>query len=474
MTRCYRGSALWFSILWCLVFVVASQAGFAQEAFIRGADLSYVNEMEDCGATFSIDGATTDPYELFSSQGCDMVRLRLWHTPSWYDTLNQGHRYSDFEDVCRSAERARNTGMQVLLDFHLSDFWADPSRQWIPDAWAPVADDLPVLQDSLYQYIYTTLMAMHERGLLPEMVQVGNETNKGILLTKAVNDAGWVLDWNRNAPLFQSGLQAVADVEATTGQDIRTALHFAGPTNAHWLMEGFYNNGVTDFDIIGLSYYWQWHMPATIAQTGSIIASLRETYPDKEVMVFETGYPWTLDYADPASNILTTSHPDYAPLSPQAQKEWMLDLDAVIRSNGGAGLFYWEPAWVSTGCSTPWGQGSHKENATFFDFEGEVLINGGMDWFGTYLTDVEIPQEINLPAILLEYIGNRTLKVEVPESIRGNLSCQIFSIDGKGVGSYTLQSGQNQLRLVEMPVGQYVALVQAGSKVYLTQLFQLR
>lgn len=263
-------------------------------------------------------------------------------------------------------------------------------------------------------------------------------------------------------------------MEATTGQDIRTALHFAGPTNAHWLMEGFYNNGVTDFDIIGLSYYWQWHMPATIAQTGSIIASLRETYPDKEVMVFETGYPWTLDYADPASNILTTSHPDYAPLSPQAQKEWMLDLDAVIRSNGGAGLFYWEPAWVSTACSTPWGQGSHKENATFFDFEGEVLINGGMDWFGTYLTDVEIPQEINLPAILLEYIGNRTLKVEVPESIRGNLSCQIFSIDGKGVGSYTLQSGQNQLRLVEMPVGQYVALVQAGSKVYLTQLFQLR
>ncbi len=122
--------------------------------------------------------------------------------------------------------------MQILLDFHLSDFWADPGRQWIPDAWAPVADDLPVLQDSLYNYIHGTLMAMHGRGLLPEMVQVGNETNRGILLPIPVNDAGWVLDWDRNGPLFQAGLQAVADVEAATGQSFNafTAQRVLEPT----------------------------------------------------------------------------------------------------------------------------------------------------------------------------------------------------------------------------------------------------
>ncbi|MEQ8703170.1 MAG: glycosyl hydrolase 53 family protein [Phaeodactylibacter sp.] len=457
----------------CFALLLLPVFSIAQDGFLRGADLSYVNEMEDCGAMFSSGGEPEDPYLLFAEAGCAIVRLRLWHTPSWYDTLNAGQRYSDFEDVCRSAERAREAGMQILLDFHLSDFWADPGRQWIPAAWAPVADDLPVLQDSLYNYIYSTLTAMHERGLLPEMVQVGNETNRGILLPQAVNDAGWVLDWDRNGPLFQSGLQAVTDVEAATGQNIRTALHIAGPTNAHWLMEGFANHGVTDFDIIGLSYYWQWHMPATIGQTGSIIGSLRETYPDKEVMIFETGYPWTLDYADAASNILTTAHPDYAPLSPQAQKQWMLDLEASVRANGGSGLFYWEPAWVSTDCYTPWGQGSHKENATFFDFDGEVLDNGGMDWLGAAPTSVEEASPRERLSVQMRYLGNRTLSVEVPPGISDSLTCQIFSIDGKGVASHALQPGENQLRLAALPAGQYVALVQSGQAVCLTRLIQL-
>lgn len=457
----------------CFVLLVLPFHAVAQNDFLKGADLSYVNEMEDCGAVFSLNGEEQYPYALFANAGCDIVRLRLWHTPSWYDTLNTGQRYSDFEDVCRSAERAREAGMQILLDFHLSDFWADPGRQWIPDAWAPVANDLPVLQDSLYTHIHSTLMAMNERGVLPEMVQVGNETNRGILLPIAVNDAGWVLDWARNGPLFQTGLQAVADVEAATGQNIRTALHIAGPTNAHWLMEGFTDHAVTDFDIIGLSYYWQWHMPASIEQTGSIISSLREAYPDKEVMIFETGYPWTLDWADEASNILTTAHPDYAPISPQAQKQWMLDLDAAVRSNGGSGLFYWEPAWVTTDCHTPWGQGSHKENATFFDFNGEVLDNGGMDWFGAETTSVEAPPMGEMPAIQMSYLGNRTLSVEVPPGLSDSLTCQVFSIDGKGVASYALSPGSNALQLSEVPPGKYVALVQAGRAVYLTQLIQI-
>lgn len=445
----------------------------AQNDFLRGADLSYVNEMEDCGAVFSLNEEAQDSYALFASAGCDIVRLRLWHTPSWYDTLNAGHRYSNFEDVCRSAERAREAGMQILLDFHLSDFWADPGRQWIPAAWAPVADDLPVLRDSLYNYIYGTLTTMYDRGLLPEMVQVGNETNRGILLPVAINDAGWVLDWERNGPLFQSGLQAVSDVEALTGQSIRTALHIAGPTNAHWLLEGFTDHGVTDFDIIGLSYYWQWHMPATIAQTGSIIGSLRDTYPEKEVMIFETGYPWTLDYADAASNILTTAHPDYTPLSPSAQKQWMVDLEAAVRSNGGSGLFYWEPAWVSTDCYTPWGQGSHKENATFFDFEGKVLDNGGMEWFGAEPVSAQEQRPKKAPAVQMQYLGNQILVVKVPPGISDSLYCQIFSIDGKGVASYALESGENQIQLSQVPAGQYVALVQVGRAVYLTRLLQL-
>ncbi len=437
-----------------------------QSAFLRGADLSYVNEMEDCGAVFTQSGEARDPYSLFAEAGCDIVRLRLWHTPSWYDTLNHGQRYSDFEDVCRSAARAREAGMQVLLDFHLSDFWADPGRQWIPDAWLAAADDLPVLQDSLYQYVFTTLTQMHQRGLLPELVQIGNETNRGILLTQETNASGWVLDWERNAALFSSAFEAVADAEAATGMEIQTALHIAGPTNAVWLLEGFTENGINDYDIIGLSYYWQWHQPTTVAQTGSIIAGLRETYPDKEVMVFETGYPWTLDYADAASNILTDVHPEYAPLSPAAQQQWMNDLSQEVWQNGGSGVFYWEPAWVSTECHTPWGQGSHKENAAFFDFSGEVLEDGGMEWFSQPLTNTEASIAQALPHIVLQQHGDSTLYLQVPEELAEAVACHIYSIDGRGVAQYPLQAGNQTLDLGRLPAGQYVAVVQSARQVY--------
>jgi len=435
----------------------------AQSGFLRGADLSYVNEMEDCGAIFTENGEAKDPYELFAENGCDIVRLRLWHTPSWYDTLNQGQRYSDFEDVCRSAERAREAGMQILLDFHLSDFWADPGRQWIPAAWEAVSEDLPVLQDSLYNYVHRTLLRMHDRGLLPEMVQIGNETNRGILLTPEENAAGWVLDWERNAPLFLSALQAVKDVEDASGAAIQTALHIAGPTNAEWLLNGFTAHGITDYDIIGLSYYWQWHQPTNIAQTGSIIEALRAEYPDKEVMVFETGYPWTLDFADEANNILTEAHPNYLPLRPAAQQQWMVDLSREVMTSGGSGVFYWEPAWVSTDCYTPWGQGSHKENAAFFDFEGEVLEDGGMAWFSAEVTSTQKTTEYGRRAAQLKQLSDSSLQVTLPPSIKEPVFCQLYTMDGKGIGRYPLRKG---VQTVELPPGRLVAVVQGAKRVY--------
>src|SRR5687768_4575905 len=151
------------------------------QGFYFGVDLSYVNEMEDCGAAYRVNGVDTDPYKIFEEHGANLVRLRLWHTPSWYDDLNDGIRYSDFNDVRLSIMRAKAEGMDVLLDFHLSDTWADPSHQVIPAAWLPVVDNLPALQDSVYNYIYSTLGKLATEGLLPEIVQIGNETNKGIL-----------------------------------------------------------------------------------------------------------------------------------------------------------------------------------------------------------------------------------------------------------------------------------------------------
>jgi arabinogalactan endo-1,4-beta-galactosidase len=349
--------------------------------FYVGADISYTNEMEDCGVVYKENGVAKDPYQMFADHGCNMVRLRLWHTPSWYDTLNTGKRYSDFQDVRRSMMRAKAAGMPVLLDIHLSDIWADPQRQIVPKAWLPVVNNLPVLADSVFNYVQSTLLRLQADGLSPVMVQIGNETNRGILLSPADDAANAPINWPRNATLFKAGISAVRAVEASSGKKIKIALHIAGPSATPDLMEKFWANGVRDFDVIGMSYYWAWHKPTTIAETGSTIAYLRQRYAGKEVIIFETGYIWTTASNDQSSNIINETHPDYAPSSPENQLKWLVDLSKEVKKQGGIGVLYWEPTWVSSPCYNPWGQGSAQEHATFFDFNNNLLPNGGIGWF---------------------------------------------------------------------------------------------
>ncbi len=351
------------------------------DTFYVGADLSYTNEMEDCGVVFKENGVAKEPYQMFADNGCNMVRLRLWHTPSWYDTLNAGKRYSDFQDVRRSMIRAKAAGMPVLLNIHFSDIWADPQRQIAPKAWQPVVANLSVLKDSVFNYVQSTLLRLQADGLSPEMVQIGNETNRGIILSPADDAANAPINWPRNAALFNAGISAVRAVEAASGKEIKIALHLAGPAATPDLMEKFWANGVRDFDVIGMSYYWAWHKPTTIAETGSTISYLRQRYAGKEVVIFETGYIWTNASNDQSNNIISETHPDYAPASPENQLKWLVDLSKEVKKRGGIGVFYWEPSWVSSPCYNPWGQGSAQEHATFFDFNNNVLPNGGMRWF---------------------------------------------------------------------------------------------
>ncbi|NJC26184.1 glycoside hydrolase family 53 protein [Neolewinella antarctica] len=362
-----------------LLMTVSCLQIHAQRKFYTGADLSYVNEMDDCGVAYKVNGEVRDAYEIFKEQGANMVRLRLWHTPAWHDTLNTGKRYGDLADVKKSIRRAKDQGLRVLLDFHLSDFWADPERQIVPAAWEAVVDDTEILGDSVYNYVNATLLELNSLDLMPEMVQVGNETNKGILQTEAADASGFILDWPRNASLFNKGIKAVRDAARETEKDIQVAIHVAGPENASWLMAGFKKHGVTDFDVVGLSYYWAWHQPTTTARTGQIITELKDSY-GKEVMIFETGYIWTLESNDTADNIIGSVQTGYSPASPANQRRWLIDLTQEVYDRGGLGVLYWEPAWVSSPCFTPWGQGSHQEHASFFDFDSNLLEGGGADF----------------------------------------------------------------------------------------------
>jgi arabinogalactan endo-1,4-beta-galactosidase len=339
-----------------LIFTMFSCVQEADKMFL-GADLSYVNEMEDCGGVYRNEGKEVDPFELFADQGCGLVRTRLWNNPEWSG-------YSDYKDVEKTSRRARENGMKVLLDFHYSDTWADPHHQVIPDAWKDVAD-LEVLGDSLYNFTFKTLMDLSKKNLLPAFVQVGNETNIEILQQEDKMNVD-TIDWKRNIFLLNKGIEAVHAVSEKTGKDIQIVIHIAQPENALWWFGEAETHGLSGYQWIGLSYYPLWS-EYKLDEIPQAIKLLKDKF-GKRVMIVETAYPFTFSNADSAGNILGEDAliPAY-PATPQGQLDYMTDLVSLTKQGGGEGVIYWEPAWISTKCSTPWGQGSHWDNAVFFD-----------------------------------------------------------------------------------------------------------
>lgn len=325
--------------------------------FVFGADLSFANEMDDCGAVYKDGSKPGDVYAIMKAHGTNVVRLRLWNDPTWT-------RYGTLADVKRSIARAKANGLKVLLDFHYSDDWADAGKQIVPAAWVKLDDD--ALAKAVYQYTHNTLTALAAAGLAPEFVQVGNETNVEVMVpaqTKAP------INWTRNAKLLNAGIKGVRDADPK----IKVMLHIAQPENVESWFEAAAAAGVTDFDLIGMSYYSKWSK-YNLTGLGAVINRLRYRYPNAAVWVVETAYAWTLAGKDTATNILgdDSALQGYR-LTKEGQKQFLTDLTQTIIANGGSGLVYWAPDWVSTKCGTRWGNGSDWENATLFDFEGNVL-----------------------------------------------------------------------------------------------------
>jgi arabinogalactan endo-1,4-beta-galactosidase len=344
---------------WCL-----SPAPAAGE-FWFGADLSYVNEMEDCGGVYREDGTVKDPFVLFADHGTNLVRVRLWNDAEWTD-------YSDLADVKKTIRRSREQDMQVLLDFHYSDDWADGDKQIIPKAWAHI-EDTQELAQALYDFTLETLLELDREGLLPEMVQVGNETNPELM--RGPEDGSEPIDWKRNAALLNAGIRAVRAAARQAGKPIRVMLHIAQPENVLPWFAAARDAGVSDFDQVGVSYYRRWSSEG-FEGLSDVLKEVKRRYPDREVILVETAYPWTLEYADEAPNLLTENTlMDGYPATVEGQTAYLQDLTQLVIHAGGSGIVYWEPAWISTSCSTRWGQGSHWENATFFDFRnGNELL----------------------------------------------------------------------------------------------------
>lgn len=340
----------------------------APEIFFKGADLSYVNEMEDCGATyFDENGLSVDPFTTISNRGGNIVRVRIWNDPSDFTT------YSTIEDVEKTIQRAKTQNLKVLLDFHYSDRWADPGTQVTPAAWSGVQNNVEFLGDSLFNYTYNILKRLNDGNLLPDMVQVGNETNTEILQSE--DEQGLTINWQRNSKLINKGIEAVRTASKDLGQDIKIMLHIAQPENALFWFKEAKDNGVTDFDWIGISYYpsptnFGLNNLGDYENLGTAIELLREIH-NKQVMIVETAYPFTLENADTANNVLGSGNLiEGYDATQQGQLDYLTKLIDVTKKAGGAGVIYWEPAWVSTDCTTLFGTGSNWDNATLYDDTG--------------------------------------------------------------------------------------------------------
>ncbi len=329
-----------------------------------GADLSHVPRLESLGATYRQNGQYAPLLALVRSSGFNLVRLRLWHTPA--------EPWQGLDATVAYAHRVQDAGLDLMLDLHYSDTWADPGHQTVPSAWSGVP--LPALADSVATYTRQVMARFQAEGLTLKYIQLGNEIGSGFLWDSGrIGWPGSAWDtpeqWAGFTSLLQAAVTAVRE-SAPAGAGPEIVLHVAeGGDNARcrWFFDGVTTAGI-DFNVIGLSFYPWWH--GTLWDLETNLRDLGSRY-GKAVVVAETAYPWSLEAADTTANFVTDSTPLLAgyPATPQCQLDFLRDLRRVVETAGGLGVIYWEPAYVPV--ST--GPGSPYENLTLFDFGGCAL-----------------------------------------------------------------------------------------------------
>lgn len=337
---------------------------------IRGADISFTLQLERAGVQFSSEGKLAPVERILHRAGADWVRLRIWNDPP--------NGYSTARSALVLARRAHRAGQKVLLDFHYADFWADPSKQPTPAAWQ--GQELDELARTVRRYTRRTLDDFARAGVRVDMVQVGNEITAGMLWPLGqIYVAGRPDDWSGFTTLLKAAVAGVREAhEAGGGRAPRVMVHIdRGGDNAgsRWFYDHILADDV-DFDVIGLSYYPIWHGPLDHLQGN--LDDLAGRY-DKDLVVVETAYPWTLKNGDQLDNLVSSLDqiPDAEifPPTPRGQRAYFEGLRRVlldVPSDRGAGFFAWEPEWIP-GVGWEPGAGNPNDNMTMFDWAGRGL-----------------------------------------------------------------------------------------------------
>lgn len=351
--------------------------------FIRGMDVSSILAEEKSGVKYyNTAGEEQDVFQTMAEAGINYARIRVWNDP--YDENGNGYGggNNDVATAIELGKRATQYGMKVCIDFHYSDFWADPKKQMVPKAWEGMS--MADKSNALYEFTKDSLTQLLDAGVNVCMVQVGNETNNGM--------AGETIIPNI-AQLMNAGSKAVREVSESYGKDIKVALHY---TNAHdfdgldSLMYKLASFQV-DYDIFALSYYPYWH--GTFENLQRVMANIQDKY-GKETLVAETAYCYTLEDSDGFGNSVGEGDLlDAYGATVQSQAVALRDVCATANEAGALGVFYWEGAWIAVGSSNNssiWeanGSGWASSYSAGYDPDDAGKYYGGCSWDNQALFD---------------------------------------------------------------------------------------
>lgn len=356
--------------------------------WIKGMDLSSLLEVEECGGIFYDQGKPGDAMEILQGYGMNLIRLRLWNDPYTSDRQPYGAGTCDLPRVMTLARRAQRLGISWMLDFHYSDFWADPGKQILPKAWEKM--NCEELEAAVYQYTAATMVTLKEAHLLPAIASVGNELSNGLLWPY-----GKYPNFNNIARFINAAIHAIQKIAPETAVMIHLDNGAKNELYKDWFRRYFAAGG-EDFQYIGLSYYPFWH---------GKIEGLRQNMNDialryhKDLIIAEASFGFTLeDYqqqeqlpADQRKGMAST--PELAektayPMTPEGQCTYIQELADAIRQvpeGRGKGFIYWEAAWIpvpgsqwaneaALGYIKESGPGGNEwANQALFNYEGHAL-----------------------------------------------------------------------------------------------------
>lgn len=447
--------------------------------FIKGADVSIMPELERNGTKFYDNGIEQDGLTILKNHGVNWIRVRIWNNPYVVGPEGVGGGNTDEAKAIEMAKRAKALGMKVLVDFHYSDFWVDPGQQKKPDAWKNDSGDK--LVDDVYAYTAKVMQDFNAQGVTPDMVQVGNELNNGMLWPEAQLTEDNPNGYKFLAKLLNAGLQAVHDNDKDN--KVKTMIHLAGVDVN--LYHTFFNNlivknKVNDFDIIGMSFYPFWH--GTMDDLKNTMNDVSAKY-NKDVIAVETAFGYTLEDADFEKNNFGTNEEKVGgyKATVQGQATGLRDVMATVASvndNRGLGIFYWAPDWVINE-KVGWksnGGGNGWDNLTLFDTKGNALES--MDTFNLVsdpnnqyiepqvttintvdVKDVSLYSNVDLPQTVGVVYSNDAVK---NMSVKWDVAKPIFAKPGNYTISGTVE-GLAQKAIANIEVKNKMNLVLNGN-----------